>query len=180
MATNRKRLSRALKPKTTNWQIDFLLTGQEPEKMTLDFLELHGNSDLQRRIWNEIKGDELLKWIKKNPGTRPFAFWKFDSTEPRQRISGTEKTFADITPAVKETYSFGLPAKPYTGAITFESEPAYLRRHNLLSAAEIKKLETIPGAFNPVVIDNNKGISVEPCPGGRTLHKSKPFPCSAM
>jgi len=34
-------------------------------------------------MWNVVRGDELPRWIKERPGTRPYAWWCFDAPERR-------------------------------------------------------------------------------------------------
>jgi hypothetical protein len=66
-------------------------------------------------------------WIRHSPGTRPSAWWRFDSPEPRRLLSGEGGTW----PACRWSFAFGLPTVWRCGEPTFETQSAYLRRLQL-------------------------------------------------
>ena len=41
-----------------------------------------------RAGWLQLRGEILARWIKEHPGTRPWAWWNFNSPERRRRIDG--------------------------------------------------------------------------------------------
>ena len=102
--------------------------------------------------WNVVRDEILEEWAREQPGTRPTAWWKYDSREPRQRLGGTGQPAHDVS-AYAEEYEFGLPtiwvqqagflagvAVDPSDPPTFESEAAYLRRLDLLQAGESERL----------------------------------------
>ena len=46
-----------------------------------------------REAWSELRDDILADWIAERPGSRPWAWWAFDATEPRRRIDGKPHPF---------------------------------------------------------------------------------------
>lgn len=102
-----------------------------------------------RRVWGMIGKNLTAHWIRHNPGTRPWAWWMFDAPEKHRRIlSGAEYEILQSKPesteeeAVKRmAIDFGLcgvlSVRDMTGPrIVCESEYAYLKRLDLLTAAE--------------------------------------------
>lgn len=155
-------------------QLEYLLTG-----------DLGGDTDAflwsrdpgaVRRAWKAGRGEVLRDWIEERPGTRPWAFWKFDLSEPRRlRVGGT----GDLVPAYdcganvdfgifrKHSFVDGglLNAWRKIGCLKrgekfttydpedpprYEAQASFLRRHNLLTAAERKALP--PDAFDPEAV----------------------------
>ncbi len=109
----------------------------------------------RRGAWKRFRAAILAKWMADNPGTRPAAWWQYDAPEPwRRRIGGGLASNED--PSAPDWIrnagpSFGLPKyasnDPSNGPI-FETEHAYLKRHNLLTADEAKAL----AAQDPICI----------------------------
>ena len=84
-----------------------------------------------RSAWEDRRGELLPEFIAENPGQRPWGWWQFDSPEPirprynwplhvEHRINGVRK---------RDRW------KPCPG-----SQLAFLERHGLLGADEIKAL----------------------------------------
>jgi hypothetical protein len=73
------------------------------------------------------------------PGHRPWAWWQFESPPDARRVFGP----APANPNIKRAMG-----PSYTPGVLVESEPAYLRRHGLLTAEESNLLA--PSAFEPV------------------------------
>ena len=46
------------------------------------------NLRLMREAWEKHRENILTQWIAANPGTRPWAWWKFDAPEPRPEGEG--------------------------------------------------------------------------------------------
>jgi len=73
-------------------------------------------------------------------GSRPWGWWQFEAPEPRRLLSGNPGFILK-----GEDYFFGLP-RLYTSAadhttLTFESQPEYLERLNLLLPGEKRKIK---------------------------------------
>ncbi len=91
-----------------------------------------------RTAWNELGEELLARWIAACPGRRPFAFWKFDTKEPRRLLDGVEDD-GDTAPRLR----FGIPP----GQDEFyESEAAYLKRLGLMKAPERRALARLQPA----------------------------------
>lgn len=54
------------------------------------FFAHHGGVD---EAWRTVGATVLEEWIAKYPGTRPWAWWRYDAPEPRRRIGGTGDVF---------------------------------------------------------------------------------------
>ena len=50
-------------------------------------------ADALRRAWADLRGELLPAWIAEHSGTRPAAWWQFDSPERRRRIDGKPHPF---------------------------------------------------------------------------------------
>jgi hypothetical protein len=101
--------------------------------------------------WNVLR-DELVSWhISKAPGTQPWAWWAFDSPEPRQLLSDPHdcQRWA-IMRRQGSTLSYGRPPI-YACNLCFEEcyevQPRYLRRLGLLTGGEAMM---IPEALDDV------------------------------
>ena len=98
-----------------------------------------GDEQGLRELWKRARAEVLTTWIKGNPGTRPSAWWKFDTREPRRLLSGAGCP-AWVVLGYAESYTCGLPTlwagfEPSDAPI-FEGQTAYLSRHSLLLASE--------------------------------------------
>ena len=81
--------------------------------------------------WWELRDELLPTWIEQHPGTRPYAWWRFEAPDSRRQVSpGAES----IGPADW----FGCPssfrAMPHDEM--FETEGEYLDRLGLLTPHE--------------------------------------------
>ncbi len=151
MPTNRKRTTRKRKQgPVAGWKAQYLLTGELPSDDTPDFNPFDGLDfdDRPRKgishaheLW-DTKRDELLAyWVGKHPGTRPFAWWKFDAKEYRKRIGGLGQPAHEII-NVAPAYRYGVPAMRGNtdDPPTFESQAKYLERTGLLTLEEYNQL----------------------------------------
>ena len=98
-----------------------------------------------------MRAEIMAGWIGTKPGTRPWAFWKYDAPEPEsietdpelepelvmRRRSGAGFPYSD--PRAHFGMSLLLDEDP-ADPLSFESEANFLRRYKLLSAAEKKRL----------------------------------------
>lgn len=178
-------------------------TGKDPEDPEDLFDIFVLPEETKKEIWHAAKNEILEQWIKEKPGSRPWAWWRWDAPrqldqgteafwegtlpDPRRRLSGIG-TPAYMVLAYVPHFSFGIPetwvskwdedyyngrAKDihgnpigteyregdFTGQAidptdppVFESEAAYLSRHNFLTEAEWKYLSKHPEALEAEVI----------------------------
>ncbi len=89
-----------------------------------------------KAAWEFHREDILAEHIRDHPGTRPWGWWEFESTEPRLQIR-------DGPEAVGDRFYLGKPSGftdvPPDGM--FESELAYLTRLELLTESELRLIE---------------------------------------
>jgi hypothetical protein len=165
MATNRKRIPRNRKETDlTAGQLAWL--NSEPyddNAKGFSFFCAYENAGqpqfrTSKELWDNYKADILEKWIADHPCTRPERWWEFDTTEVRLRLGGIgkqnefEPCFKNGVPSswypVKDNNppwsKSSIPDRP-----CFESQAAYLQRHNLLTTAEKKFLKNHPELLEP-------------------------------
>jgi hypothetical protein len=164
----------------------FLETG-EREPRNVEIFMLAKSADRLAAVWKDCRREILAGWIREHPASRCWAWWRFDSPEPRKRLGGIGSPMSEDL-AVGENLEFGLPTSfltPFLAAYyrgeardihgnsiglefrgsdfagvaidatdppTYESEAEYLRRHNLLTPAEIRHLEIHPELLEPEVV----------------------------
>jgi hypothetical protein len=128
--------------------------------------------------WRSVEGEVLPQWISANPGTRPAAWWMFDAPRwehpnlaPRLRrdSSAPRRILVDgvptepeapgmiVTTLFKGTYAPAPWSKRWDGEqlveLEVETEASYLRRHGLLTAAEVRSLAKHPAPeFAPLMV----------------------------
>jgi hypothetical protein len=132
-------------------------------------------SPAARQIWAAAKELVIPEWIKRHPGTRPPYWWHFDAPRVpkgrwpgwffdgtfamRERVGGTGLTKWEQQNIVPH-FEGGLPSYWIEETIdpddppTFESEASYLKRHGLMSAAEMRRLKAKD--FKPEALDLRK------------------------
>ncbi len=119
-----------------------------------------------KAVWDPAKDPILQDWIRKFPGTRCSWWWLFDAPrlsaeeakrhewddsyflpqicEPRKRISGSGIPAHEIEGLVPE-FDCGIPVDwretDPRNPPTFESQAEYLRRHDLLTPEEKRRLK---------------------------------------
>ena len=116
-----------------DWQIRFMETGDAPageaEINPFDVLtwKCHraGKDGEVRMAWDEVGERITADWIKRHPGTRPYAWWEFSGPrepigtrigwhndgklpEPRKRLNGTGTPAHEVL-AYGPSYFMGLP-----------------------------------------------------------------------
>jgi hypothetical protein len=130
--------------------------------------------------WVAIRAAFLPDWIRERPGSRPLWWWEFDAprmpetdleargwldtffaahlVEPRLRLGGTGVPVYEHAKGCVPVFEYGLPK--YWHSIDpadppqFESQAAYLDRHNLLTPSE-KRLLTAKD-FQPETVQKEK------------------------
>jgi hypothetical protein len=104
-------------------------------------------------------------------GTRPWAWWAFDATEPRRCVGGAELLAPAGAPTAWEWVwrkDFGVPAflqwrpRGYLGLPAVESQAAYLDRLHLLGVEERADLDDDAfdhEAVNPFIADAEETLN---------------------
>lgn len=110
--------------------------------------------DRMRADWQTHRDELLAEWIAEHPGTRPFAWWQFDSVGRRETIDGSVHPFdrperRELCRRWHAAHSgmrhderfvelfFGVPVICVEW-VRYESERAYLARLNLLTPDELE------------------------------------------
>ena len=146
---------------TPAWLVEYLISGKEPgikEPGCLECFQIRGDKirggDQVQDVWKKERAG-IFKHCKLNtPGQRPWAWWEFDAPEPRLKISGGGLPSHEKYPSVLPCFFMGVSR--YFNDIDendppiYESEAAYLKRHNLLSKSE--ELLLSDADFKPVSI----------------------------
>ena len=90
---------------------------------------------------------DALRPAPGGPGTRPWAWWRFEAKVPRlsERLESVKKNELRVRGWFSETAwraFFGCPAAGY---VATEGEAAYLSRHRLFLPGEEKAMQGSPG-----------------------------------
>lgn len=102
----------------------------------------HGTDETDsalRRTWFKLKRRILAEHASEEPGSRPWAWWKWEAKEPRRRLDGL--------PHYCNEFYFGVPQFAFTAEdcdVEYESQADYLRRHKSMSKAEDKAALAMP------------------------------------
>src|SRR5262245_18508338 len=117
-------------------------------------------SDMRDGLWSEFGDQVLEEWIEAEPGTRPWAWWKWTAPGPR-RVIRDDHLLATINgpgawgwrwreyygrPALRQVRPVG-----YVGLPLVESEASFLDRNGFLTADERARLT--PADFEPEPVD---------------------------
>ena len=178
MPTNRKRVSRKMAHGISENLREYLLTGH-CAKGDAEVFMLSASPDRLRLVWNAVKNEIMVDWIKKNPCERPWLFWKFEAPKKpvdgwedyerfnsaqRRRLGGIGTPLHEVT-CSWGGFPYGIPSSwviedlkkvGFEGKVidpknppVFESVAAYLERHGLLSPAEKAYLKKHPEILEP-------------------------------
>lgn len=121
--------------------------------------------------WHEHGEEITAAWLLEHPGTRPWAWWAFDATEPRRCVVGAELLAPAGAPTAWEWVwrkDFGVPAflqwrpRGYPGLPAVESQAAYLDRLHLLGVEERADLDDDAfdhEAVNPFIADAEETLN---------------------
>ena len=116
-----------------DWQIQFMETGTTPpDDPGLNEFEIlqwqyHAcrKDDPVRQAWDKVGNSILSNFIKRHPGTRPYAWWEFEAPRepigtrigwhndgklvaPRKRLNGVGTPCHELL-AFAPSYKFGIP-----------------------------------------------------------------------
>lgn len=101
-------------------------------------------SDIEIETWWMGSAEQVLDFfIGRHPCHRPSAWWRYETEllGNRQMVSGKGQLLSAIGLPQYQYHAFGIPTDLIVDPDdlpVYETEPAYLRRHNLLSKAELK------------------------------------------
>ena len=130
-----------LRRRSSGWSdqhIEILRTG-------LDWFDELPEADHQQ-AWKELQKEIMEQWLTSHPGTRPWAWWRFDlpAGTRRQRINGLHP-HDDPSYSLETKLWYGVPQyqRPCDLQALYESEASFLRRLNLCSTAELKFLNGV-------------------------------------
>jgi hypothetical protein len=97
-----------------------------------------------RELWAQHRDELLDAWTRERPGSRPQLWWTHDAPEPRRQLSGhgirVEERFRNFAPM----FDHGVPlfdSIDDSNPPMFESEAAFLQRHNLLVPGERRRID---------------------------------------
>jgi hypothetical protein len=100
-------------------------------------------------LWAAHAEDLIARWAEDHPGRRPWGWWRYAAPGPRRQLAGSGRPAPE--PAWRE--HGGLPAlldlDPDDPPV-FESEPAALRRLDVFTREEARRLTA--EAFAPVAM----------------------------
>lgn len=133
--------------------------------------QYHRNAEMARPAIAKYGKAALADFIAENPGQRPAWWWRYEAPEPmRRRVGGvgtawheceTGKRYANqqdgygiplVWVTLENLAWWGTPPGPPVDPENpplYEASAAYLRRHGLLSDAEVAAL--VDGDFDPEV-----------------------------
>ena len=155
-----RKLTRARKSGTTEQAGILWFLDQRKQARALDpsilWFEVH--EEAEKEAWERSREQVLSQWIASRPGSRPRAWWAYDSPrsfdglpEQRRLISGAGQ------PGCREC-GFGLPLNwlgfSADNPPTFESESMYLKRHNLLTREEEGRCD-----FSPLTVNDERDLT---------------------
>jgi len=113
MATKRTRRGRGFRGNVAEWKIKYFYDG-EYQHGSWEFFgwdcphEYEGSEIL--KDWHAVREGLVAAWTKEKPGTRPWAWWEFESPEPRKRLGGIGTPEHEVT-ALSPSFKFGIPRR---------------------------------------------------------------------
>jgi len=128
-----------------------------------------GDAGVAQQAWNVRRGEILQTFVATYPGQRPFAWWRFDAPELRQRVGGIGTplpikliewgvqrlwywpSFAKAANERNECANDSVVAADLNDPPVFEGQGAYLRRLGLLLANETP----LPKTLTPEAVEIN-------------------------
>lgn len=116
-----------------------------------------GDQEALEAAWKAFRVELLREWVAEHPGTRPWAWWRFDAPELRRRVDGRRHPFfsakraervarlitrpdaADDLREQLNSTSFGVPCAHVCvddAQALYETEHDFLARHDMLLPGE--------------------------------------------
>jgi len=156
---------RQLRPQLPLAAYRWLLAGQ---RSAWYYLELNDPAT-QRLFWEQYCDAVVAHHIKRHPGTRPKMWWRLSSPGPRRRVGGIGTPLHECS-SYALNLEYGVPtdwrtAGDYllragtpisdTDPPLYESEAAYLRRHDLFRHGERSRLSR--RSYEPCVLLHHAG-----------------------
>jgi hypothetical protein len=113
---------------------------EEARKLDLSVIYLGIDREATRLAWDRCKERVLAEFIKEHPGCRPWHWWRFDGPQEPRRVMRAdvpcEAGFHNKPFNVEDT-DFGLWMNWWPLCdVVYESQAAFLKRHNLLAEGE--------------------------------------------
>lgn len=169
MRARRARRFRVVGLSAAAWAV---MTDEADDGSLEQFLLRNPDGAELQQLWGQY-GDEIVgEWAIRRPGSRPRCWWRWDAPrqppgryprawfdgelpEPRRRLGGRGRLWSEQFTAIVTDYEMGLPGGEWidvdpSDVPIFESQAAYLKRFNLLTADEVKHLK--PADFAPEVL----------------------------
>lgn len=161
MPSNRFRKSRNASPDISSTHWAMLNDLEMPE----GFDRWEVLSGISAELWRTFRDAVISEWIRDRPGSRPSSWWRFDAPHwpeeqhgwhgwyfsadlrlPRERLGGVGTPLHELQPLVPE-FEFGIPSSDWgddfdvNDSPIYESQAAYLRRLDLLTPGELKRIK---------------------------------------
>jgi hypothetical protein len=156
---------------------EFLLSGNKPERGTPGwdlYVSRFFDRDSIKKAWRKHSEEVMADWITKNPCSKPWGWWEFEAPRhdtgtgaffeplpiPRQRIGGQGQMTWEKYPTVVPQFDKGIPSSwawvDSENPPRFESEAAFLLRHDLLTEPGNRFLIKHPELLEPerITIDD--------------------------
>jgi hypothetical protein len=93
--------------------------------------------ETRREAWDTARDDILADHIQESPGSRPFAWWRYEAKQQRRQVAGPAHSRPD------SQRWFGVPTGMYCPSdfeAEYETEAEYLERLHLLQPGERKAM----------------------------------------
>ena len=113
--------------KLPTFLVHWIETGEEPSTDQpddwFDFILM--NENRLRSAWEIARGEIVRQWVRQLPCSRPYAWWRYEAPQKRKKF---------VT----------------DGQLYYESQAAYLKRHDLLGDGEKRHLAKTEEKLSPV------------------------------
>lgn len=126
------------------WRLEFIIQRRakaewhKTDEVSKIRREYHAARRSMRRHWATVRDRLLSRWAEEYPGTRPWAWWEFDTDEPRRLLSGPGNSLVRNRKATwwQRQLWFGAPNVIARADIdtpsVYETERQYLERLGLM------------------------------------------------
>ncbi len=130
----RKRKTRHFHGEIPDDDFTLLLLDGDPDDLAEPFAEF-AIEEAAPDLWAEM-GDKLLaQWITHSPGCRPWPWWAFEAPGLRFQTGGDGRPAWRVENVVAAV-AWGIPVRWRNGEAQFETQHAFLQRHDLLLPGE--------------------------------------------